>query len=459
MLLSGCSEMGLVGPTIQPDDDKITIYTDTFQITASTVKIDSLFAKTTYGYLGEIYDPLYGRLKSDYLCQLYCQEGYEFARTPYEGKIDSVTFHIRYTSWTGDAYTPMQIQIYPVTNPLDKIYYSNINAADYCDMQQLIGAQIFTASNGVIVDSTLLSSSSTVYVYNREFSIRLPVELGQKIYDETVRNPSTFETQEAFNRFFPGIYVTTGYGSGTLFHINWTRIDIDYRYMETSANTGADTILYATERFMVSKDVIQLNRFENTDTEQLLADNEEYTFLKTPAGIFTRLVIPAKEIKPVIDGRIVNNLPLEIKYLPQEEWIYALAPPPYLLLLPEDSLGTFFENGNIENDVTAYISTDGNSHSATYLGYDATNRTYSFRNIANLLNYHISQSPDEDLRLVVVPVNRTYQQSSSSSYYSSGSTTYYTTALSHYLAPSGVKLRKDKDNMRIAVLSSKYENK
>jgi hypothetical protein len=459
LLFSGCSEMGLVGPTIQPDDDKITVYTDTFEITASTVKIDSLLAKTTYGYLGEIYDPLYGRLKSDYLSQFYCQEGYTFAQTPHDGKIDSITFHIRYTTWTGDAYTPMQVNVHPIINPLNKIYYSNINASDYCDMQQSWGSRVFTASNGVIVDSMLASSTSSTYIYDRDVSIRLPIELGQKIYDETVQNPSTFENQEAFNRFFPGVYVTTDYGSGTILHINWTRIDISYQYGSVSTSTGADTLLNAVERFMVSKDVIQLNRFENSNTEQLLVDNDEYTFLKTPAGIFTRLVIPAKEIKPVIEGRIVNNLALEIKYLQQEDWIYALAPPPYLLLLAEDSLRSFFENDNIENGITTYISTDGNLPAATNAGYNATSRTYSFRNIANLLNYHLLISPDEDLRLLLVPVNRTYQQSSSSSSYYSTTSSYYTTALSHYLAPAGVKLRKDRDFMKIAILSSKYINK
>ncbi|MDR3260258.1 MAG: DUF4270 domain-containing protein [Tannerella sp.] len=450
LILSGCSDSwNLVGPSIQPDDDRITVFTDTFQMSASTVKIDSLFAKMSSGYLGEIYDPLYGRLKSDYLCQFYCQEDWQFARTPYEGKIDSLDFYIEYT-WAGDVYTPMQIQLYPITKPLDKVYYTHVDPADYCDLQHPLATQVFTVSNGRL-DS--MQQSDGTYTYYREMRVRLPAELGQRFYDETVQNPSTFKDQESFNQFFPGLYVTTGYGSGALLHIDQTLMVISYRYVVESS-TGTDSLVVGYQPFMVSKDVIQLNRFENTDTEQLLADNEDYTFLKTPAGIFTRLVIPAKEIKPVIEGRIINNLLLELKYMPQEDWIYALAPPPQLLLLPEDSLRTFFENGNIENSIITYLSSDGNSTMLSYLGYSADTRTYSFLNIANLLNIHLQLNPDEDLRLLVVPVSRTYQTSSSgSSYY------YYTTALSHYLAPSGVKLRKDKDYMKIAILSSKYVNK
>ena len=69
-VLNGCNDdLTLVGSTIQPQGDRNTVYTDTFRMTASTVKRDSLYAKTTKSLLGDIYDPLYGHLKSDYLCQ------------------------------------------------------------------------------------------------------------------------------------------------------------------------------------------------------------------------------------------------------------------------------------------------------------------------------------------------------------------------------------------------------
>ncbi|MDR1674930.1 MAG: DUF4270 domain-containing protein [Tannerella sp.] len=458
MFLSSCGDAtNLIGPNLLPDEDRITVYADTFRMTASTVKIDSVFAKTVNGYLGEFYDPLYGRLKSDYLCQFYCQENFRFSRTPYEGKIDSVFLFLEYAGWTGDAHAPMEIQIYPVTRQLDRIYYANIQASDYSDMQNPLASQAVSASNGIISGIQAISTTGdTSYYYS--FEIRLPVELGQKIYDETQQNPSTFRNQETFNQFFPGLYVTTGYGSGTVFHMSDTRMAVVYQYAETSS-TGADSLISVYEMFRPTKEVIQLNRFENTDTEQLLEDNADCTYLKTPAGIFTRLVIPAQEIREVVQGRMINNLPLTLKYLPQEDWLYALAPPSHLLLLPEDSLASFFENGNIENNIISYISTSDavSSPNASGEGYNPTSRTYSFNNIANLLNYHLVVSPDEELRMLAVPVSRVYQTYSSGSYYSSGSTTYYTTAIHPYLAPSGLKLRKD--NMQIVILSSQFTNK
>jgi hypothetical protein len=310
---------------------------------------------------------------------------------------------------------------------------------------------------GEIIDSVLPSSTATTYLYYRMQSVRMPVELGQRFYDESINNASTFASQESFNRFFPGLYVTTGYGSGTLFHIERTWMNIYYNYVE-EASDGTDSLVSRSELFMVSKDVIQLNRFESPDTEELLRPNDAYTYIKTPAGIMTRLVIPTCAIAESVGDRVINSLILNVQYLPREQWSYSLTPPPHLLLLPEDSLISFFEGRQVENGITTYISTPPSTSSgavsayATYLGYNESSRTYSFQNISSLIRYHIAVSPEVDLRLLLVPVLRTYQTQSSG--YSA--TYYYTTSLDHYLSPSGIRIRKDGDFMRVAVMSSEY---
>ena len=444
LFISGC-EMNSNFIGLAPDEDFITAYIDTFQIQATTVKRDSLFAKTTTGLLGEYYDPLYGRLNADFMCQFYCEDNYQFFKTPDNGKIDSI-YVILYYYETGDPNSPFQFQVYPVNRPLDRAFYTNINPADYCDLNDLWGATVYTASNGIMIDSTQVPVI-------RRLEIRLPTTLGQKIYDETVNHPVSFQTQQAFNEFFPGIYVTTGYGHGCMFNILRTDIVINYKNTVISS-TGGDSTNYYSERFITTKEVIQLNRFENFDTEQLLAENDDYTYIKTPAGIYTRLVIPSQEIKSVIAGRFINSMPFSVKYMPNEEWPFALNPPSHLLLLPEDSLSTFFQHKNIENGVTTFISVTWNvsnqspeSASSTSQGYSPDKRTYYFNNIATLLAYHNGVSPDDDLRLLLVPVNRI---TSSSSY------GYYTAELTNYFAPSGLKLRKDKDMMQVTVVTSKY---
>ena len=71
-ILAGCNdEISSIGITIQPGNDTISVFTDTFYMEATTIKIDSIFARSTNAQLGELYDPLYGNLKSDFLCQFF----------------------------------------------------------------------------------------------------------------------------------------------------------------------------------------------------------------------------------------------------------------------------------------------------------------------------------------------------------------------------------------------------
>ena len=184
-----------------------------------------------------------------------------------------------------------------------------------------------------------------------------------------------------------------------------------------------------------------MSRFKNTDMSQLLQPNDEYAYFKTPAGVCIRLVLPTKEITPIMSERIVNNLPLELKAMPQENWQYALEPPSYLLAIPEDSVKNFFESEQIENGQTAFLSD----------AYNESTRTYSFPNMANLLKHQMENNPDEDMRLLIIPVERT--TTTNSSYWQQ---TTSTSAITNYMAPSGVKIRKDEEVMKISITSCKY---
>lgn len=471
LILGSCDDnLTKVGTTIQPPGDLITVYTDTFQMTASTIRLDSVFAKTSDCLLGEMYDPVYGNIKADLLCQFYCEEGFEFAKTPYEGKVDSVEliiFH-PYTSSGGlnaygDTITSMQVTVYPIDRPLVRNFYTNDDPEKYCDMKNPLGAATYTAYDLSVPDSVREATDSNGNsTYTPFIRVRLSAELGQKFYDETVNNPSTFASQSAFNEFFPGIYITNTYGSGNLIKTKGENIAMRMFYNYAEQDTaGQDSLVLAAQWFYVSKDVVQINRFENDNIDQLLVDNPTHTYVKSPAGVCTKLVLPTTEIAKEIDinDRYINGFTLDLKYLPEDEWDYAYAPPSHLLLLPEDSVATFFEKGSVENNSTSFVSfmyyvsssTSYTSSAATYFGYNSDTRTYSFGNISTLLKAHIESSPDKNLNLLVIPVTRTVPSSSSSSY-------YYTTAISHSFSLSGVKIRTEDDYMKVVVLSSKFDN-
>jgi hypothetical protein len=473
--LGACDDtLSMVGTSVQPPDDKITVYSDTFLMRASTVLLDSIFAKTTQCMLGEIYDPLYGTVKADFMCQFYCQEGFQFAEEPHEGKVDSVELFVLYpndaygkVSAYGDTLLPMEVSVYPVTEGLSRNFYTKDDPTLFCDMNNRLGRTTYTPFDLSVPDSVrTLIDSYGYYVYTPNIRIKLPVELGQRFYDETRYNPSTFASQSSFNAFFPGLYVTNTFGSGNLVFTQGKGIVLRISYSVLRKNEqGGDSLAYRNEEINCTQDVIQTNRFKSGNPDRLLAENPTHTYVKAPAGVCTKLVIPTTEISKTMDlgNRFINGFTLSLKYLPAEDWDFAYSPPSHLLILPEDSVRSFFENGSVENYQTSFVSfmyeaSESNTYtspSATYYGYNPVTRTYSFGNISNLLKAHIKNSPEKDLSVLVLPVNRSYTVSSSS--YSS--TAYYTTGISHTLYPSGLKIRKEEDCMKIAVISSEYENK
>lgn len=445
-ILSGCNdELTQVGTGIQPENDRPLVYADTFYMKAKTMRTDSVYARTIYGSLGEIYDPLYGNLKSDFMCQFYCPEDFRFKETPYNGKIDSVEFTIYYNrSWTGDSLTPMRAQLYEVTTPLTRDFYTNINPEKYCNMQKSLGMQTYTARDLSVSDSlwnaTTTSNSQTVYSYDPRLTIRMPQEIGQRFYEATINTPEVFKNQNTFNEFFPGIYVTNTYGTGNILNIDGTQMNIFYKYV-MKGSAGQDSIVQTAEVFSATSEIIQLNRFKNTDMSHLLEPNDSIAYLKSPAGVYTQLTIPAQDIAPIIKGRIVSNFSLSLKALPQEDWKYAFAAPTNILILPKDSTDAFFKSNSVENNITSYLGT-----------YNTSTRTYTFGNIARLLKTHIENSPDEDLVINVLPVERRIGKTTN--YY--GQTSDYTVAIENYLKPSGVKLRIDKDAMEVRVVTIEY---
>ena len=99
------------------------------------------------------------------------------------------------------------------------------------------------------------------------------------------------------------------------------------------------------------------------------------------------------------------------------------------------------KNNNVENNITSYRGE-----------YVASTRTYSFGNIAKLLKTHIENSPDEDLVINVIPVQR--RVGTTYNYYNQPQD--YTVAIENYLKPSGVKLRIDKDAMEMRIVTIEY---
>jgi hypothetical protein len=108
-----------------------------------------------------------------------------------------------------------------------------------------------------------------------------------------------------------------------------------------------------------------------------------------------------------------------------------------MLLIEPDSIKTFFEKQKTADGKTCFYTT-----------FDPSSYSYTFSNIANLIQYALDSEPMIDpLVLRLVPVDVLYYN------YSSGYSYYpMDYAATHYLLPSAVKLKKD--NLKIYMLAA-----
>ncbi|MCC8146979.1 MAG: DUF4270 domain-containing protein [Bacteroidales bacterium] len=457
--LTACDDtIDSIGSGIQPDGDKIEIYDLSLNISGETVKLDSIYAKSISASLGNIKHPVYGSLKGEYACQFYPSAEFELD-SMIKNDIDSIKLQIMYFNFQGDPLTPMEVSVYPVDEPLKNDYYSGIDLTQYADMQTLLGKRAYTARDLNISDSIYDSSSSSTY---KVLSVTLPKELGQKFFEEYKKgDQGAFASQEAFSNFFPGTYIASTFGNGCLLDVERTSIFIYYqrRWEAISTITGNDTIIEGTTyaSLNVTKEVTQLNSYVNSGEEELLAPNADKMYLKTPAGLYSKLTIPLAQIIDSIGNRKFSNVELSLSAYPKEDSEYLWDfPGTYqnvgielakskILLIEPDSVVPFFEQQKAADNLTSYYST-----------FNSSTSSYVFRNISNVLQNAIDKTEGnnyKDLELLVIPVTVPYYYASND-YYETNPLDY---ATYHYLYPSAVTLRKGGDNLKLKIIAADLE--
>ena len=290
----------------------------------------------------------------------------------------------------------------------------------------------------------------------------MPVKFGQDYLDKILNGELT--TVDEFLNYFPGTYITTTFGTGSMLPIDMAAIKLYYSEITSTLidSNGNDStgIVANAAVFTVTKEVIQLNKFESKNPAFLTEDSPDKTYLKTPAGVYTELTIPIKEIVKAIGKKKFNSVSFSLKAYPKDEWTYSLPFPgvpvtssyttssgyqPKLLLIQPDSVANFFEMKKVADGQTTF-TTQFNSSTYTY---------FSEVNIANLIQNAINKAPDQDLKLWVIPVLTTWFSQSTSSGYSV-SVDYMT---SNYLYPSGVTLKKGSDNLKLRVIAADLNTK
>ena len=428
-------ELSDIGPSIQPDGDRIGVYADTFNFSAVTLQSDSVYARSSSGQLGEFYDPTYGTLKSDFMCQFYVPPGYRFPDSVINNQIDSVTFQILYQSWVGDSLALMHASIYPLKEQLSPYFYSNADPSMYADLNRLWGEKSYTTYDLSVSDSLHNTSS-----YYPTLMIHLPTEIGTRFLEESRKSgENAFSNQTNFNNFFPGLYVTTTGGSGSLLTVDYAMLNIHFKYIMTEKDSEGNDSTYITRgqaTFDVTKEVIQLNQVINHDLESMLRPNNTTTYLKTPAGVYTVVKLPIRSIRDVVvpKDRHLNSVLFSIKSYPKDLSGFQLKAPTRLLMTSKDSMFYFFEEQKIADNKNYFIAS-----------YDSTALTYNFGNIAAFVEDQYTRYPERDsVEVALIPVSVSSDADGNM------------TSVTNYFQPSAVQLRKDSLYTKISVVTTSF---
>ena len=145
-------------------------------------------------------------------------------------------------------------------------------------------------------------------------------------------------------------------------YINTPLIFYYFRY-----NVTTDSTIVASSSFAGTEEVLQTTTF-STDRDRLkeLAADNSCTYLKTPEGLYTEVTLPVAEIMSGHENDTVNTARLNIpRIVNQNPSAYSLSLPSTVLMIPADSLYSFFANHQLP-DYIALQATYSHAESAIF---------------------------------------------------------------------------------------------
>ena len=255
----GCDDTtGTLGLDMLPGNDNVTVKTKTYKVNTKSFLADSVYAKTSTGYVGRFTDPEFGYYESSFLTELNCLQDLELPTlykydpvtqtgtgTLVKDSILSVKLSIYYSSWFGDSLSACKMRVYELNKKLDKNRYTSINPEEYYDPNDpkaLLGEKAYAAHDESISDSIRYATDSYGnYTYTPSISFSLDKdEFGEKRILRPYReHPEYFKDSEAFiENVFKGLYIKTEQGDGSILYIDRVDMQFQFQFHYVNDTTG-----------------------------------------------------------------------------------------------------------------------------------------------------------------------------------------------------------------------------
>lgn len=398
-----------IGGSITNKIDNINISNSAFNVTTKSIVADSVLSRNNTGLIGKMKDPETGNyVKGDYMTQLsvlptFDVDTLDYIKQANKGSIeaDSCYLLVSYNASYGDTIAPMKVTAYEMTKPMaeDKEYYSNYDAFK----EGWVSENNQHWSSNYNLSNTSDVKNFKIYL-NKEYKKdgKTYKNYGSYIMQTYAEHPEYFKTNYKFlHNVCPGFYIKNVGGTGNMAKI-WNTELIFYWTRHKTINKDSTAVSIGYNRFDGTEEVLQLNKIEN-DTENMkkLASQQNWTYLKSPAGIFTEVTLPIEDIMKGHEKDTLNTATISFPRLnnENEDNPYNFTTPSTILMVQKDSLQSFFEKSKLADNRTSY--TASYSRTGTY------KNAYTFQNIANLVSamYKNKGKGENWNKVVLVPVN------------------------------------------------------
>lgn len=454
ILLVGCeNDQHATGLDLLPEYLKGEPISKDFALTLRTVPAgteagnNDIYVGSALGYLGRMSSEEFGGIETEYLTQFRVPSGFRFKDESVITGIDSVRLYIYYDGFAGDTISSMTVTANRVKQPLKHNKYSITEVKEYVGEE--LGSLSYWAGRG----SQKIQGNSGKGNYM--LSIALPKELGEEFFTRSKAGDPVFANQAAFDQWFPGLYLHTTAGQGSVIRVTSTELAFWYskevEVEDTKTKKKKKEIKPFAQTLIHTSEVPQLSRFANFRVDQLL-EYKGFATIKAPAGLWIKATLPtraiAKELKEAPAGysRTLNAVTYTLQGTTASSATatkYGI--PETLLMLPVDSTKTFFEKELTENSLgAAYTS---------FIGEMVVrgSSTYHFGNIGSAIIKHIKQEPNKDLEVYILPVELTKASQDAGG---------ATISLTHLVPPSAVKFAITPQNTKLeATIIQRKEGK
>ena len=404
-----------IGGSITNKIDNINISDSAFNVTTKSIVAGAVLSRNNTGLIGKMKDPETGNyVKGDYMTQLsvlptFDVDTLDYIKQANKGSIeaDSCYLLVSYNASYGDTIAPMKVTAYEMTKPMaeDQEYYSDYDAFK----EGWVSENNQHWSSNYNLSNTSDVKNFKTYL-NKKYTTKdgkTYKNYGSYIMQTYAEHPEYFKTNYKFlHNVCPGFYIKNVGGTGNMAKI-WNTELIFYwtRHKTIKAKDGvtdSTAVSIGYNRFDGTEEVLQLNKIEN-DTKNLeqLASQQNCTYLKSPAGIFTEVTLPIEDIMKGHEKDTLNTATISFPRLnnADEDNAYNFATPSTILMVQKDSLQSFFEKSKLADNRTSYT--------ASYSSTGTYKNAYIFQNIANLVSamYKNKGKGENWNKVVLVPVN------------------------------------------------------